>query len=54
MRSMEAFAPDPDVPPLSDQQLEQRRQEAVEKSGGGRGIELKGDGKGAGSGEEVR
>lgn len=52
MRTMEAFAPDPDEGPITDEQLEVERVGA--NSGEGRGIELRGDGKGAGGGEEVR
>lgn len=37
-----------------DEELEELRQEVNRNIGVGRGIELKGDGKGVGSGEEVR
>ena len=52
VRTMEAFAPDPDKPLLTDEELERTREEA--NSGSAKGIELRGDGKGAGGGEEVR
>ncbi|KAK8847436.1 hypothetical protein IAR55_005294 [Kwoniella newhampshirensis] len=54
LRTMASFAPDPsDIRP-TDEDLARVRSEANRVSGGGKGIELKGDGKGAGSGEEVR
>lgn len=48
---MEEFAPDPNVPRLTDDELERIRIES--NPGGVKGIELKGDGVGAGSGQEV-
>ncbi|GFZ47781.1 hypothetical protein JCM24511_05528 [Saitozyma sp. JCM 24511] len=52
LRTLSAFAPDPTVRRLTDAELEEIRKEA--NRGDVRGIELRGDGKGAGSGEEVR
>jgi len=49
---MEEFAPDPSDRRLTDDELEEERLKA--NKGGGKGIELRGDGKGAGSGEEIR
>ena len=49
---MAEFAPDPNIPRLSDDELERIRVES--NSGDVRGIELRGDGKGAGSGQEVK
>lgn len=43
---------DPDLPQLSDAELEE--QSRIANSGNTRGIELRGDGKGAGSGEEIK
>ncbi|AFR97550.1 hypothetical protein J008_05498 [Cryptococcus neoformans] len=54
LRTMSSFAPDPSDRIPTDEELEELRQEANRNTGVGRGIELKGDGKGAGSGEEVR
>ena len=52
MRTMAEFAPDPGQPGLSDEELEKQRRLA--NADGPKGIELRGDGKGAGSGEEVQ
>lgn len=52
LRTMAEFAPDPSVPRVSDEELERIRQES--NKGDTKGIELRGDGKGAGSGEEVK
>ena len=52
MQTMESFAPDPSVPPPTDQQLED--QSRIANRGDVKGIELRGDGRGAGSGEEIR
>ena len=52
MRSMEEFAPDPGERRLTDEELEAER--LLANAGGGKGIELRGDGKGAGSGEEIQ
>ncbi len=52
VRTMAEFAPDPDTPRLTDDEVRRIRDEA--NAGGQVGIELKGDGKGAGSGQEVR
>ncbi|WVN89404.1 uncharacterized protein L203_104627 [Cryptococcus depauperatus CBS 7841] len=52
LRTMSSFAPDPSDRIPTDQELEAIRNEA-NRNTGGRGIELKGDGRGAGSGEEV-
>ena len=52
VRTMADFAPDPAQPAISDEELERKRIEA--NAGETKGIELRGDGKGAGSGEEVR
>ncbi|ORX33930.1 transcription factor Pcc1-domain-containing protein [Kockovaella imperatae] len=52
VRTLEAFAPDPDRPDPTDEELEEQRRLA--NSAQTKGIELRGDGKGAGSGEEVR
>jgi len=52
IRTMEEFAPDPLDKRLTDDELEQERIRA--NKGGSKGIELKGDGKGAGSGEEIK
>jgi EKC/KEOPS complex subunit PCC1/LAGE3 len=49
---MEEFAPDPDMPRVSDEELERIRLEAGGGVQGG-GIELKGNGVGAGSGQEI-
>jgi EKC/KEOPS complex subunit PCC1/LAGE3 len=49
---MADFAPDPDQPPITDEELERIRIEA--NKGESKGIELRGDGKGAGSGQEVQ
>jgi EKC/KEOPS complex subunit PCC1/LAGE3 len=49
---MADFAPDPTAPVISDEELEQVRIEA--NAGETQGIELRGDGKGAGSGQEVQ
>ncbi|WWD21526.1 hypothetical protein CI109_106012 [Kwoniella shandongensis] len=55
LRTMSSFAPDPSDFRPSDEELERVREEANRATkGGGKGIELRGDGKGAGSGEEVR
>lgn len=43
---------DPLAPQLSDAELEERAR--IANSGNTQGIELKGDGKGAGSGEEIK
>ncbi|ORY30374.1 transcription factor Pcc1-domain-containing protein [Naematelia encephala] len=51
MRTMEEFASDPDIPLPTDQELEDERVRA--NRGQDKGIELKGDGVGAGGGEEV-
>lgn len=48
---MEEFAPDPADVKLTDDDLERIRQES--NPGGMKGIELRGNGVGAGSGEEV-
>jgi EKC/KEOPS complex subunit PCC1/LAGE3 len=48
---MEEFAPDPEDVRLNDDELERIRQES--NPGGVKGIELRGNGVGAGSGEEV-
>jgi len=47
---MEEFAPDPNDERLSDEQLESNRNLG---GGDGKGIELKGNGIGAGSGQEI-
>ena len=52
VRTMAEFAPDPSQPIISDEELERIRIEA--NAGQTKGIELKGDGKGAGSGQEVQ
>jgi len=52
MRTMEEFAPDPDDRIPTDQELEEERINA--NAGVKEGIELRGDGRGAGGGEEVR
>lgn len=52
VRTMADFAPDPDQPPITDEELERIRIEA--NKGESKGIELRGDGKGAGSGQEVQ
>lgn len=52
MRSMEEFAPDPGDRRLTDDELEEERLKA--NKGVGKGIELKGDGRGAGGGEEIK
>ena len=49
---MSSFAPDPSIPPLTDAELEERSR--IANAGNTRGIELRGDGKGAGSGEEIK
>ena len=49
---MEAFAPDPSDRRKTDEEMETIRWEA--NAGAATGIELRGDGVGAGSGEEVR
>ncbi|ODO07970.1 hypothetical protein L198_00449 [Cryptococcus wingfieldii CBS 7118] len=54
LRTMSSFAPDPSDRIPTDKELEEIRREANRSTGMGGGIELKGDGKGAGSGEEVR
>ncbi|WVQ83270.1 hypothetical protein IAT38_005409 [Cryptococcus sp. DSM 104549] len=54
LRTMSSFAPDPSDRIPTDEELEEIRREANKQTGAGRGIELRGDGKGAGSGEEVR
>ncbi|WWC86871.1 uncharacterized protein L201_001750 [Kwoniella dendrophila CBS 6074] len=55
VRTMSSFATDPKDIPKTDEELEKFRDEANRISGGaGTGIELKGDGRGAGSGEEVK
>lgn len=54
MRTMEEFAPDPDIPSLTDEELNTERERANQGGGARKGIELRGDGKGAGGGEEVR
>ena len=50
LRTMEEFAPDP-AKEMTDEQLEEDRR--IANAGNTQGIELKGDGRGAGSGEEV-
>ncbi|TYJ56902.1 hypothetical protein B9479_002347 [Cryptococcus floricola] len=50
---MSSFAPDPSDRIPTDKELEEIRREANRSTGMGGGIELKGDGKGAGSGEEA-
>ncbi len=52
MRTMEEFAPDPGGARGTDEQVEEERVRA--NVGGGTGIELRGDGRGAGSGEEIK
>lgn len=52
LRTMAEFAPDPTVPRISDDELERIRLES--NKGDVKGIELRGDGKGAGSGQEVK
>jgi EKC/KEOPS complex subunit PCC1/LAGE3 len=54
IRMLEEFAPDEDDPVLTDEKLREEARKANEASGAIRGIELKGDGKGAGSGQEVK
>ncbi|WVQ69295.1 uncharacterized protein L199_007512 [Kwoniella botswanensis] len=54
IRTMTSFAPDPQDPITSDEELERIRVEANRSTGAGGSIELKGDGVGAGSGEEVK
>ena len=49
---MEEFAPDASRPQLSDVDLAEQKR--IANSGNVRGIELRGDGRGAGSGEEVQ
>ncbi|WVQ98105.1 hypothetical protein IAU59_005227 [Kwoniella sp. CBS 9459] len=54
-RTMTSFAPDPSDVRVSDEELERIKEESNASTGGTKkGIELKGDGRGAGSGEEVR
>lgn len=43
---------DPSLPQLSDEELAEQRR--IANSGNVKGIELRGDGKGAGSGEEIK
>ncbi|EIW71225.1 hypothetical protein TREMEDRAFT_67629 [Tremella mesenterica DSM 1558] len=50
-RAMSEFAPDPTLPRVTDDELERIRLEANKGNSGG--IELRGDGVGAGSGQEV-
>ena len=50
IRTMEEFAPDPNDERISDEQLESNRNLG---GGDGKGIELKGNGVGAGSGQEI-
>jgi EKC/KEOPS complex subunit PCC1/LAGE3 len=52
---MEEFAPDENDERMSDQQLESLRTMGDDGGGGGggKGIELKGNGIGAGSGQEI-
>ncbi|RXK36303.1 hypothetical protein M231_06439 [Tremella mesenterica] len=50
-RAMSEFAPDPTLPRVTDDELERIRMEANKGNSGG--IELRGDGVGAGSGQEV-
>ncbi len=52
MRTMKEFAPDPGGARGTDEQVEEERVRA--NVGGGKGIELRGDGRGAGSGEEIK
>lgn len=52
LRTMSEFAPDPSIPRITDEELERIRVES--NKGDVKGIELRGDGKGAGSGQEVR
>lgn len=49
---MAEFAPDPSTPRISDEELERIRAES--NQGESSGIELRGDGTGAGSGQEVK
>jgi EKC/KEOPS complex subunit PCC1/LAGE3 len=51
IRTMEEFAPDPSDVRLSDEELAEERQRAGGEEG--KGIELKGNGVGAGSGQEI-
>ncbi|WVR04674.1 hypothetical protein IAU60_001685 [Kwoniella sp. DSM 27419] len=53
-RTLSSFAPDPADKPVTDEELEQIRAEANGSGGTQTGIELRGDGRGAGSGEEVK
>ncbi|OCF32559.1 hypothetical protein I316_05739 [Kwoniella heveanensis BCC8398] len=56
-RTMTSFAPDPSDARITDEELERIKEESNASTGavgGKKGIELKGDGRGAGSGEEVR
>ncbi|WWC67996.1 uncharacterized protein I206_101915 [Kwoniella pini CBS 10737] len=55
IRTMTSFASDPNDKFISDEELEKNKEEANQSAGGSKeGIELKGDGRGAGSGEEVK
>ncbi|WRT64725.1 uncharacterized protein IL334_001659 [Kwoniella shivajii] len=55
VRTMTSFAPDPQDPIIADEELEKIRDDANRAAGGaGKGIELRGDERGAGSGEEVK
>ncbi|WVF69752.1 hypothetical protein IAT40_004531 [Kwoniella sp. CBS 6097] len=54
-RTMTSFAPDPADVRVTDEELERIKEESNASAGGTKkGIELKGDGRGAGSGEEVK
>lgn len=50
---MEEFAPDPSDVRLTDEELDRIREESNRGSAGGKGIELRGNGVGAGSGQEI-
>ncbi|WWC59518.1 uncharacterized protein I303_102074 [Kwoniella dejecticola CBS 10117] len=55
VRTMSSFAPDPNDKEITDEELERIKEQANMSAGGSKeGIELKGDGRGAGSGEEVK
>ncbi|WVW78411.1 hypothetical protein I302_100365 [Kwoniella bestiolae CBS 10118] len=54
VRSMTSFAPDPSDRVISDEELEKIRVEANRSTGAEGSIELRGDGVGAGSGQEVK
>lgn len=50
---MEEFAPDPMDVRATDEELDRIREEANAGTVGGKGIELRGNGVGAGSGQEI-